>query len=407
MPKTFLHNSIDAFNRGWQQTYGRPRHPVPVAENPAIGAPVGADDDPEDQVYPGPKIVYQPPAAEPQPAPTPRQQNAQVYSIDREANITPPIYSTDREANVTPPVYTTDRLANVSTPTVYPAPKIVYQPVRPAATQQPVVRRALPVNAPTVASPWVGNPTMAQVGPAAPTAPTNFIQAGLQSLGHLFGFGRTGPGSPGHPYYGTPYAYGTPEYASYWNAHWGQGNVAPVARNPAVGAPLGAESSPTPISHNPEVGQFIGNDSAGSNPFMQWMMMNYLQNQGPYSATQNTPANLYSGGASGGGYLSSAPGAGSYYVGASPGAGESGYIYPDQASATAAGDVGAGSGGGSGMGGMTAGKAAAGGALSAIGGVLSSFKNQPTFNYQAPNVQLPQPVTYQAPRLSPNTNVSF
>jgi hypothetical protein len=53
-----------------------------------------------------------------------------------------------------------------------------------------------------------------------------------------------------------------------------------------------------------------------------------------------TAANsAYSGGASGGGYY--APG-GYGYVGASPGPGQTGYIYPSQEAATAAGDVGTG-----------------------------------------------------------------
>lgn len=71
---------------------------------------------------------------------------------------------------------------------------------------------------------------------------------------------------------------------------------------------------------------------------------------------------LNSGGASGGGY--NIPGGG--YVGASPGAGQSGYIYPNQAAATAAGDV------GTGVGGAGAGAGAAG-AASAIGGIGSAI----------------------------------
>ena len=51
----------------------------------------------------------------------------------------------------------------------------------------------------------------------------------------------------------------------------------------------------------------------------------------------NAANSAYSGGASGGGYYSPEG-----YVGASPGPGQTGYIYPNQAAATAAGDVGTG-----------------------------------------------------------------
>jgi hypothetical protein len=51
----------------------------------------------------------------------------------------------------------------------------------------------------------------------------------------------------------------------------------------------------------------------------------------------NASNSAYSGGASGGGYYSPEG-----YVGASPGPGQTGYIYPNQAAATAAGDVGTG-----------------------------------------------------------------
>lgn len=57
-----------------------------------------------------------------------------------------------------------------------------------------------------------------------------------------------------------------------------------------------------------------------------------------------------SGGASGGGY--NVPGGG--YIGGSPGAGQSGYMYPNQAAATAVGDVGVGPGGGMPAGAQTA-----------------------------------------------------
>lgn len=56
---------------------------------------------------------------------------------------------------------------------------------------------------------------------------------------------------------------------------------------------------------------------------------------------------LNSGGASGGGY--NIPGGGGY-IGASPGVGQSGYMYPNQAAATSAGDVGSGVAGSSGAG---------------------------------------------------------
>lgn len=93
--------------------------------------------------------------------------------------------------------------------------------------------------------------------------------------------------------------------------------------------------------------------SALSSPGTLQALRNRLFGQG-YSANQNTPANLASGGASGGGYQTSAPGMGNYYVGASPGAGQSGYIYPNQPAATAAGDVGAGASSASITGGMSA-----------------------------------------------------
>ena len=75
-----------------------------------------------------------------------------------------------------------------------------------------------------------------------------------------------------------------------------------------------------------------------------------------------TAANApYSGGASGGGYY--APG-GYGYVGASPGPGQTGYIYPSQAAATKAGDVGTGMGGG--------GANIAGGISGLMGGLASA-----------------------------------
>lgn len=248
--------------------------------------------------------------------------------------------------------------------------------------------------------------------------------------------------------------------------------VVPVSQNPAIGAPIGAkESEPPPVAHNPAVGQPLSGDQTGidysipqstqptqspqptqSEQFMLplWMMylagqqpqsgatpmaqdpamgaplsgddgsgsgfnfLGWLQNifggnQGPqYSATQNTPANLSSGGASGGGYWTSAPGMGQYYVGASPSPGISGDIYSGaggEQAATAAGDVGAGSGGGA------AGMGGAGGMgsslISGLGSALSSFKNQPSFSYTQDNVPLPQKAQFVPPNLSPNQNAGF
>jgi hypothetical protein len=176
----------------------------------------------------------------------------------------------------------------------------------------------------------------------------------------------------------------------------------------------------TPTANNPEQGQTLsgndGSDGSGAGllsnnqtnnaGFFSWLQNLFSRAGGgpQYSATQNTPANFYSGGASGGGYETSAPGMGNYYVGASPGAGESGYIYPDQATATAAGDVGAGSGGDGGMGGMGGGASSAIGAIgsgiSAIGKGISNTKA----TYTAPNIPLPQRAVFVPPNLAPNTN---
>ena len=113
---------------------------------------------------------------------------------------------------------------------------------------------------------------------------------------------------------------------------------------------------------------------------------------------------LNSQGASGGGY--NVPGGG--YIGQSPGAGESGYMYPNQAAATAAGDVGTGPGG---AGGGTA-NAVAGGADIASGLTSAlqtavdtyrksikdwtmqkqAFGNQGTPNYQNTTLQQDQAV---------------
>jgi hypothetical protein len=108
-----------------------------------------------------------------------------------------------------------------------------------------------------------------------------------------------------------------------------------------------------------------------------------------------------SGGATGGGY--NIPGGGGY-VGGSPGAGMSGYLYPSQSAATAAGDVGMGPGGG---------PSAAMGAASAVGGIASGISQ--AVNTWANSIKpwrmeqsaIPNPSSYQRyplePEFSPDT----
>lgn len=106
--------------------------------------------------------------------------------------------------------------------------------------------------------------------------------------------------------------------------------------NPATGQPVGnmgsqatQQSSQSAPAQAPAAPGGIGSSA-----------MDYLA-----QARQMQAANLNSQGASGGGYnIPASQGGG--YIGASPGVGESGYMYPSQSAATAAGDVGPGVAGG-------------------------------------------------------------
>jgi hypothetical protein len=120
-------------------------------------------------------------------------------------------------------------------------------------------------------------------------------------------------------------------------------------------------------------------------------------NQGYWSNLVNQVQNnqaLSSGGASGGGYnIPSNLGGG--YIGASPGAGQSGYMYPNQAAATAAGDVGTG-------GGPTTANAVAGGADIASGLMSGLQKAADTYaksigNWQNIRQDFNAPTTSGAP----------
>jgi hypothetical protein len=109
---------------------------------------------------------------------------------------------------------------------------------------------------------------------------------------------------------------------------------------PGTSQPSGQPSSSSAQSSSPQIG-------GGSSLFS-----GLAQAAHTYGNSIRSPA-------SGGGY--SVPGG---YIGASPGPGQSGYMYPSQAAATAAGDVGTGVGGG-GMSGS--------GLKSALGGVASGL----------------------------------
>jgi hypothetical protein len=109
---------------------------------------------------------------------------------------------------------------------------------------------------------------------------------------------------------------------------------------PAASQPANQPSSATAQSSSPQIG-------GGSSLFS-----GLSQAAQTYSQSLRTPA-------SGGGY--NVPGG---YIGASPGPGQSGYMYPSQAAATAAGDVGTGVGGGGGM---------SSGLKSALGGIGSGL----------------------------------
>jgi hypothetical protein len=132
----------------------------------------------------------------------------------------------------------------------------------------------------------------------------------------------------------------------------GGGPVAPEAQHqtlttqsgtgnaPATSQPSGQPSSSSAQTSSPQIG-------GGSN-----LVSGLAQAAHTYGNAIRSPA-------SGGGY--SVPGG---YIGASPGPGQSGYMYPSQAAATAAGDVGTGVGGGGGM---------SSGLKSALGGIGSGL----------------------------------
>jgi hypothetical protein len=96
--------------------------------------------------------------------------------------------------------------------------------------------------------------------------------------------------------------------------------------------------------------------------------------------------------AAGGGYSGDG-----YYVGGSPAPGQSGYIYPNKAAATAAGDIGAGPGGAA-SGGMISPQMGStiGGAIGSIGSALqSAFSNVPSWKMQASAIPDPTSFTRQ------------
>lgn len=431
----FLQSSLDAYQRGWHQRYGGGRRPGPmsdpIANNPAIGAPIGAGDDQhkakaQSKGGAGGKAFKYPTIAEDPGTPGAtglwnlnegRWLQWKIHALDRinELNQSPD-YNT--RMNATQAGFAMEKLDNYRDELKKSWEKNPFDPKQTADLDS--MRKDINDNIGLIHEPFYPMP-VTQITPSSNVAspsptPSPTPVAQNPAMGQPLG---ADDGSQ-QPNYQPSTTALTPNDQMLmlmpWLAALSGGGGAPVSSNPAMGAPLGA---PAPISSNPEVGQFDLGGGGGSNPFMQ-LMMQYMfnrgggggpsifgfgGNQGPYSATTNTPANYFSGGASGGGYETSAPGMGSYYVGASPGAGESGYIYPNQQAATAAGDVGAGSGGAS------AGPGAAGmiggGLLSGLGSIVSSFSKQPTFTFNAPNTPLPQRAVFTAPNLSANQNAGF
>jgi hypothetical protein len=253
---------------------------------------------------------------------------------------------------------------------------------------------------------WQGNPTMTQVGPQTPQGPNpNIFQRAWQSLGHLFGAPHAGPGSAAAPYYGTPYQYGTPEYAQYWDTHWG----AHVPRATLV----------TPTAHNPEQGQTLSGDdgsgdgsgagllsnnqSGGGNPMAN--LFQYIFHAGG-GGSPGQPASFndqsWYGGPAGqwptGSQVMGTPGAsGSYVMGPQGPNGEPGQILATDADTANPG------GGGGGMGAGQMGSSAIGAIGSGISSIGKNISNTKS-TYTAPNIPLPQKAYFAVPNLAPNTN---
>lgn len=461
---TFLDNSFSGLRRGYEQLYGqqaergvRPSgqlfRPSPVAQNPAMGAPVGANDDgtysyeeyyrPSQDNVPVPQqpVVTRPSGYVPGQgleygagttgstviANAPTNRSAPQRTAFVPASVPTPTPQSDVVAHYPVPVPTPE--SDVVPVTTHPA-VVTHPAVTHTAAAAPVVRTAQPATAQV--NYWAGNPTMARVGPQVQQGPSpNIFQRAWQSLGHLFGAPHVanttagGPGSQGHPYYGTPFQYGTPEYAHYWDTHWG----AHVPRATLV----------TPTAHNPEQGQTLsgndGSDGSGAgllsngNPpnwFQNFMTNLFGPNYGkqPTEISQNpevgqplsaydipqgsvfaTPESTYSQsldqlGAAGQWPTGSTVVPGQYVMG--PSVGDN----PGEILATGADATATPGGGGSGMSGANM----ASSAIGAIGSGLSNIGSniaKTKFTYNAPNIPLPAKAVFTPPTLAPNTNVSY
>lgn len=415
----FLQSSMDAYQRGFQQRYGPARRPgpmvVPVNRNPAIGAPLGANDGKDDAAfYNRNKHIYVPP---------------------------PPVAAQPNNPQPQHPAYQGEVYPNL---TLAPGQRYPTTWTPEPGTAESLQREEAQARAYESQLNTAENTAFTHGAFRIPNwfaAPLQQGKTAQQIVDELQAQRTQVPLEPGYRGSDYPFEYSPAQPSPL-------PGPTPVAANPAMGAPLGADDSSldsapqpqnqlsnnaltpqiqlmmlmpwlaaasgrggAPIASNPEVGQPTSGDGSGASLFS--LLFGNLfggGNQQPnYQANVTTPESLASGGASGGGYMTSAPGIGQYYVGASPSPGISGDIYTGpnaQQTAAAAGDTGSGSGGiGGAMGGAGG---AASSAISGIGSAISAFgKNVPNFQYNAPNVPLPQRAYFVPPTLSPNQNVSY
>jgi hypothetical protein len=234
------------------------------------------------------------------------------------------------------------------------------------------------------------------------------------------------------PLASAPYAYpsagsgapvGPPESPAGALAAPAQTLMVPAGATPYVGAPMGSpdfvsdpsvlngdqglaasgegrsnlsQESPNLLNiggYTGSIGSAISNTLGGLTSYLGSKNSPLVQQQG---GTPGTPS-------AGGGYVDPTTG---YYIGASPGTGQSGYAYPSQANAAAAGDTGSGVGGG----GMTGlGTAAGGAAASTIlsfGKQVAADEAPVTVNPAAWAGPIPQGFTFVVPKLSPNAPVA-